>query len=83
MVNKNKHSVPKWVLRLEPGQWRLVLLYRKVHEINKIQAKRHLSKCNNVESLECKCYEDDGMDLDESEGEETESDGEIDGMITV
>lgn len=55
MVKPNMHSISKGLLKLEPGQWRLFIAIRGVCDKNLRQANEHLIKCNNIESLGCKC----------------------------
>ena len=56
MCKPTKHSVPEGILKLYPGEWRLIILFRHVCERNQRQAEHHLNQCNNVDSFECHCY---------------------------
>lgn len=57
MAEPNTHSISKALTKLEPGQWRLFIGIRGVCDKNLRQADAHLLRCNNVESLDCKCHE--------------------------
>ena len=56
MSKPNKHSITKALLRIEPGEYRLVILIRAVSKKNQRQAQHHLEICKNVESLQCQCH---------------------------
>lgn len=57
MDEPTTHSISKAVTKLEPGQWRLFIAIRGVCDKNIRQANEHLLRCNNIDSVDCKCHE--------------------------
>ena len=56
MEEPNTHGITKFLLKLNPGEYRLIVILRGVPQKNKNQAEHHWRVCKNNELEKCKCH---------------------------